>query len=600
MTKIGWPARPGRGGVLFLTLVVSWLTPVALFAATFTASLDRDTVTVGESATLSLVFQGGSPKTQPQLPGIQDLRVGYGGSSKQISWVNGDSTSSDTFMFSLTPTQPGDYTIPPLEFTVGGETLRSPQMVLKAVRAAAVTPDTAGADQQLALLKIILPKRQIYLGEVMQAEMDLYLRDTVLGVQGSQFSQFAADGISFSKTVQGQQHVVRVGNANFTLVPLFFTMTAVKSGDIKIDPVDCTLVVQLPSAGTRQRDPFDPFGMFQHNEARRITISSEAESIEVLALPDNAPAGFTGAVGNYNFALTAAPTTVTAGDPVTVKIQVNGRGALDAVTLPDVSGWHDFKSYPPTAKVQTTDQLGIQGAKNFEVIVVPQNTDVHELPAVAFSFFDPDARSYRTITQPAIALTVRPGAASAQPVIAAAGAKTPAAPAQELVPIKLRLGTVAKISAPLLQRPGFWALQSIPVLAWAGLVVRRKRAESLANNPRLRRQLAVAGIVASGLEDLRRLAAKNDSDNFFATLFRLLQEQLGERLDLPATAITEAVIEEQLRPRLRVPEPALGRLQELFQACNLARYAPVKSSHELEAFIPRLETTLRELQSLKS
>ena len=35
-----------------------------------------------------------------------------------------------------------------------------------------------------------------------------------------------------------------------------------------------------------------------------------------------------------------------------------------------------------------------------------------------------------------------------------------------------------------------------------------------------------------------------DSDQFFATLSRLLQEQLGERLDLPASAITEAVIEE--------------------------------------------------------
>jgi hypothetical protein len=41
-------------------------------------------------------------------------------------------------------------------------------------------------------------------------------------------------------------------------------------------------------------------------------------------------------------------------------------------------------------------------------------------------------------------------------------------------------------------------------------------------------------------------------------------------------------------------------LQDLFQACDLARFAPVKSSQELEAFIPRLETTLREIQNLNS
>ena len=41
---------------------------------------------------------------------------------------------------------------------------------------------------------------------------------------------------------------------------------------------------------------------------------------------------------------------------------------------------------------------------------------------------------------------------------------------------------------------------------------------------------------------------RTSSDEFFAVLFRLLQEQLGERLDLPASAITEAVIEERLSP----------------------------------------------------
>jgi hypothetical protein len=30
----------------------------------------------------------------------------------------------------------------------------------------------------------------------------------------------------------------------------------------------------------------------------------------------------------------------------------------------------------------------------------------------------------------------------------------------------------------------------------------------------------------------------------------------------------------------------------LFQACNLARYAPVKSSQELAAVVPQLETVL--------
>jgi hypothetical protein len=108
----------------------------------------------------------------------------------------------------------------------------------------------------------------------------------------------------------------------------------------------------------------------------------------------------------------------------------------------------------------------------------------------------------------------------------------------------------------------------------------------------------VARVVRDGLVELRRLAAENQPEPFFAGLFRLLQEQLGERLDLPASAITEAVIEERLRPR-GVPEQVLAGVQELFQSCNLARYAPVRTSQELAALIAKLEATLRELQLLE-
>jgi len=138
----------------------------------------------------------------------------------------------------------------------------------------------------------------------------------------------------------------------------------------------------------------------------------------------------------------------------------------------------------------------------------------------------------------------------------------------------------------------------VPLLAFLSALTWRKRNESLANNPRLRRQRQVAQVVRDGLNDLKKAAAENNSDRFFATLFRLLQEQLGERLDLPASSITEAVIEEHLRPR-GVSEDTLNGLHELFQTCNLARYAPIQSSQELAAIIPNAAAVLRELQGLK-
>ena len=175
--------------------------------------------------------------------------------------------------------------------------------------------------------------------------------------------------------------------------------------------------------------------------------------------------------------------------------------------------------------------------------------------------------------------------------------KTAEPPRQDIVPIKQRLGMIAQGQAPLLRQPLFLVLQVLPLGAWLSLLIWRKRADLLANNPRLRRQRRLAVTIRQGLGHLRQAAQANNSDEFFAALFRLLQEQLGERLDLPASAITEAVVEERLKPA-GAPDSIIAAVEELFQKCNLARYAPVKTSEELSAMIPNVESTIRELQNL--
>ena len=170
---------------------------------------------------------------------------------------------------------------------------------------------------------------------------------------------------------------------------------------------------------------------------------------------------------------------------------------------------------------------------------------------------------------------------------------------QDILPIKENLGTLTPNKTPLVVQPAFLAAQSVPVLAFLAAFIWRKRTNNLANNPRLRRQRAVAQLVRDGLNDLKKFAAENKSDEFFALLFRLLQEQLGERLDCPASAITENVIEEH--PALRGAAKATSDgLRELFQLCNQARYAPVRGTSELNSVVAKFEKAVGELQEVKA
>ena len=208
--------------------------------------------------------------------------------------------------------------------------------------------------------------------------------------------------------------------------------------------------------------------------------------------------------------------------------------------------WNNFKTYPPTTKLETSDPFGFQGTKTFEQIISPQNSDVHELPAFTFSFFNPDDGQYHTLTQAAVPLTVKAAGTSPMPVLAASKTAAPENQTpQDILPIKENLGTPTPNKIPLVAQPVFLAAQTVPVLAFLAAFIWRKRTDSLANNPRLRRQRAVAQLIASGygrFENFRR--RETSRTNFLPLLFRLLQEQLGERLDCPASAITENVVEE--------------------------------------------------------
>jgi hypothetical protein len=586
---------------MWLALVAVALLPCVLAAASFTASLDRDSMTLGEQATLSLKFEDVQPKDAPGIPKIDGLQFQYVGPSSSFSFVNGQTASSITYNYVVTAQRDGAFTIPGMRANVGGQQLASQPLRLLVYKATAPSAQTVNSGSEIAFLKFNFPKNKIYVGEPLIGRLELYLRDDVQNLNGFQLTGSPTDGFSAGKTVelQNQRHQAQVGNRIYTIIPLAMPLTPVRTGALTLGPFTASTVVVLP--GQNQNvDPF--FGrFFNQGEQKQLTLATEPFSVEVRPLPaENKPPNFTGAVGSFEMTASAGPANVTVGDPITVRVQISGRGALDTVTLPE-QNWRDFKTFPPTQKTETSDQFGFQGTKTFEQIISPLNTDVREVPPVSFAFFNPDVGQYHTLTQPAVPLTVKAAGATPMPTLAAAH-KTAAPenqPPQDILPIKESLGTLSQVSPPLVTRPAFLAAQSLPVLAFLAAFVWRKRTDNLANNPRLRRQRAVAALIASGMDDLKKYATANQPDAFFATLFRLLQEQLGERLDCPASAITESGGEDHIL--LRSAPPALRHaLRDQFLLCNQARYAPVRGTSELNSVAVQFEKLVGQLREVKT
>ncbi len=570
-------------------------------AGGFTASLDRDTIALGETATLSLNFTGDEPQslTPPSMPGLD---ITDAGTSHNFTINNGAMSAMLTINYEVSPQRAGVFTIPGAVARINGQIVTAPPLKLTVTQSAAAANSGGNqADSQIAFARLSLPKQQVYAGETIIADLQLFFRaDLQLGQQ-PQITGENTDGFAVGKITGNNTYRTQVGNTIYNVIPAKMVLTATKTGTLHVGPVNVGLVVLIPVNNRQQDNFFDPFGMMRQREEKSLSLATDTLEVKSLPLPaQNVPANFNGAIGNFTMTATAGPTQLTAGDPLTVRVQISGRGTFDSVALPDQSGLKDFKIYPPTSKTDTSDQLGLEGTKTFEEIATPQTPGVHEWPAFSFSYFNPDDNQYHTLTQPAVPLVVR--AAGTTPLPALAANKPAAAenqPQQDILPVKENLGTLSNPAAPLLVRPGFLAAQSLPVLAFFAAFIWRKRADHLANNPRLRRQRAVSELVASGLNDLKQLAAANKSEEFFALLFRLLQEQLGERLDCPASAITENVIDEHAVLR-NAPPAARDALREQFQLCNQARYAPVRGTGELNSVAVQFEKLIRQLQELNA
>ena len=134
---------------IWFVLAVAVMLQLAATAASFTASLDRDAITLGENAVLSLTFEGAQPNSlsAPQVAGLQFTQAG---TSQSTSWVNGAMTSSITISFQVTPQRAGEFTIPALKVSACGQQLSSQPLKLTVGKVAAPTAEAVNSGNEVA------------------------------------------------------------------------------------------------------------------------------------------------------------------------------------------------------------------------------------------------------------------------------------------------------------------------------------------------------------------------------------------------------------------------------------------------------------------
>lgn len=318
-----------------------------------------------------------------------------------------------TFLFRVRAEKPGEVLVGPFLLTVDGQE--------RVIPGTSFDFESLEPDEGMSL-EFEFSDDRIYVGEKVPLKItwtfegDRFARQLAaqeLVVRSTMFDQFQFDDIQgrsadtmIIDTAEGAFRIVADKQDVRNLEEGRVTMTAVRTlaanspGRYEEVSGSCRTI----RGSDWVRDFFD---IVPRKRTPAICMTSPF-SFEVLPLPlQGQPASFTGAVGK-GFAISASAnrSVVRVGDPISLDITIQGDGNIEELSIPLKSGSgaldEDLFQLPDEIPSGTlTDN-----SKQFKVPIRVKSESVNQLPAIAFSWFDPEKEEYQTAFSKPIALQV--------------------------------------------------------------------------------------------------------------------------------------------------------------------------------------------------
>ena len=567
-----------------------------------TAVLSTSEAVVGETIELQIKVSGPGDARPPEEISIDGLEIHATGTSRQFEIRNFTTSARVTYNYTILPLRAGRFTIPPQTVRAGRNLLRTPELTLNVAdspgRSSGSRPAQnarPGNASKLVFAELIVPKKTAFVGEIVPVQIRLGF-DPRTHPRLIDLPEITGQGFTAHKLQQSGENRETISGRTYDVVTFKTAIAAARAGNFEIGPVKAKAQVLTPRrpSSPRSRSPFDlfnlddpfsdpsfsdPFG--EVGERREIEINSEPVAFEVKPLPQNAPASFSGAIGNFTMTTDAKPKSVQVGDPITVTTTISGRGNFDRVNAPGIEDEHGWHKYPPSSKFKQDDDVGISGTKTFETVLSP-NEKKQSMPVMAFSYFDPVKDQYVTLRSDPIAINVQGGTlAAAGPAVVPPGSPPPAAvaaptPVQKPQDILYQLterSTVAQSFAPLYARRLFWTVQLVPLLAligFAGWKIRQARI----NNREARR---VAALQHEAVELMRKLHRSDASPReYYAEASRVVRVKaaLARNVD-PNTVDVETAAD-----TFGLNGDSRERLRRLFEQSDELQYSGTHNGSE--------------------
>ncbi|APQ17177.1 BatD family protein [Maribacter hydrothermalis] len=543
-------------------------------AVTFEMKLSKPKLGLNERLRVDFVMNRDGDNFNP--PDFAGFKVIMGPSqSISSSWINGVRSYSKSYSYTLAPTAKGKFTIKQATIVIDGETYKSLANEIEVTAAVDKPSDqmTADdvADENLHLVAEI-SKTNPFLNEAITVIYKLYVSPNISvsnyqPLDNPTYNNFWSQDIKVS-TLSAQNGTYKGKPYRYVILKRV-VLYPQKSGELDIEPLSLDVTVDVP---TVRRDFFGGRVYAQTNK----TVSAGNRTINVKPLPlANQPANFSGAVGDFDFAVSTSKTSLNATESLQALVEVSGKGNLKLFKLPELELPSALEVYEPefTEGVRTT-LAGMQGKISNNYTIVPSFRGKYPIAPLSFSFFNPVTEKYTTLTSNEIVINVLEG-----PLSASSSSTEATNSAKQSVVANENQFNFIKLNPNLSSTSITYFFRSTSFYLW---LLSPLLLIPLAILFKIKREAIAGDIAGNKIRRANKLARKylsaakkqlGNKESFYVALERALHNYLKAKLKIETSEFSKDKITELLIKK-QVENSTIEGFIALLKNCEAARYSP--------------------------
>ncbi|MCC8035457.1 MAG: BatD family protein, partial [Rikenellaceae bacterium] len=523
-------------------------------------------------------------------------------------------TENYTFTYVLMAEKAGTYTIPAAQIVVEGQEYSSkpvPYEVVEEQGGSAAPQGQRGQGAQSGqgsgstsgeiasddlIVRAVVDKTSVYKGEPVRVYFKLYSRVQLANSRASKAPVFNGFWVQELSTDHYKwQNETYNGKVYETHVILDYLLYPQQSGELSIDQLELQLHANIMEM--RSRSLMDDFfgGMPTVRQVEK-KIATNPVKITVKEWPEGAPAGFSGAVGDFTMMADFENDNFVTNSASNYIVRISGSGNLPLVQAPKLELPSSFEQY----NVKTTESLsrtagGINGYRQFEYPIIPRAEGEFYAEPVYFSFFNPKTGRYHTLTSKEVVMNVMPDSTGAGAAYSGGALVTGISREelrlldQDIRFIKIGAGHLTLHAGSFMGSTGYFILLFSIFAAFAfALVYLQKRIKEMRNTEAVRGKRANK-VALQRLRAAEGFMKEDNPRSFYEEMLKALWGYMGDKLNIPAAMLTKEHVREELLKR-GIQQEYVNHYTELITDCEYAQYSPSGSGHMTEIYASAVKT----------